>query len=134
MREEPLMHPLFVYFIVFLGAGLGGTLRHAVNVTVPRLLGSDYPYSTILVNAGGSLMMGLMAGWFAYKGDSAQAWRLFLATGVLGGFTTFSTFSLDAALLWERGATWNVAIYVMSSVTLALGGIIGGIGVMRLMG
>ena len=127
------MHPLFVYFIVFLGAGLGGTLRHAVNVTVPRLLGSDYPYSTILVNAGGSLMMGLMAGWFAYKGDSAQAWRLFLATGVLGGFTTFSTFSLDAALLWERGETWNVAIYVMSSVTLALGGIIGGIGVMRLM-
>jgi len=127
------MHPLFVYFIVFLGAGLGGTLRHAVNVIAPRLLGSDYPYSTILVNAGGSLMMGLMAGWFAYKGDSAQAWRLFLATGVLGGFTTFSTFSLDAALLWERGATWNVAIYVMSSVTLALGGIIGGIGVMRLM-
>lgn len=127
------MHPLFVYFIVFLGAGLGGTLRHAVNVIVPRLLGSDYPYSTILVNAGGSFMMGLMAGWFAYKGDSAQGWRLFLATGVLGGFTTFSTFSLDAALLWERGETWNVAIYVMSSVTLALGGIIGGIGVMRLM-
>lgn len=127
------MHPLFVYFIVFLGAGLGGTLRHAVNVIVPRLLGSDYPYSTILVNAGGSFMMGLMAGWFAYKGDSAQGWRLFLATGVLGGFTTFSTFSLDAALLWERGETWNVAIYVMSSVTLALGGIIVGIGVMRLM-
>ena len=127
------MHPLFVYFIVFLGAGLGGTLRHAVNVIAPRLLGSDYPYNTILVNAGGSLMMGLMAGWFAYKGDSAQAWRLFLTTGVLGGFTTFSTFSLDAALLWERGETWNVAIYVMSSVTLALGGIIGGIRVMRLM-
>jgi fluoride exporter len=77
--------------------------------------------------------MGLMAGWFAYKGDSAQAWRLFLTTGVVGGFTTFSTFSLDAALLWERGETWNVAIYVMSSVTLALGGIIGGIRVMRLM-
>ena len=127
------MHSLFVYFIVFLGAGLGGTLRHAVNVIVPRLLGSNYPYSTILVNAGGSFIMGLMAGWFAYKGDSSQAWRLFLATGLLGGFTTFSTFSLDAALLWERGETWNVALYVLSSVTLSLGGIIGGLGVMRIM-
>jgi fluoride exporter len=56
------MHTLFVYFIVFLGAGLGGTLRHAVNVIVPWLLGSDYPYSTILVNAAGSFIMGLMAG------------------------------------------------------------------------
>ena len=127
------MRPLSSYLIVFLGSGLGGALRHAVNVIVPRLLGSDYPYSTILVNVGGSFIMGLMAGWFAFRGDSAQGWRLFLATGILGGFTTFSTFSLDAALLWERGETWNVAIYVMSSVTLALGGIIGGLGIIRLM-
>jgi CrcB protein len=86
------MHALSVYFIVFLGSGLGGALRHAVNVIVPRLLGSDYPHSTILVNVGGSFIMGLMAGWFAFKGDSSQAWRLFLATGVLGGFTTFRHF------------------------------------------
>ena len=127
------MHSLSVYLIVFLGAGLGGALRHAVNVIVPRLLGSDYPFGTILINVGGSTIMGLMAGWFAYKGESAQAWRLFIATGVLGGFTTFSTFSLDAALLWERGETLNVAIYVLTSVTLSLAGISAGLGIMRLM-
>ena len=127
------MHSLSVYLIVFVGAGLGGALRLAVNVIVPRLLGSDYPFSTILVNVGGSIIMGLMVGWFAYKGESAQAWRLFIATGVLGGFTTFSTFSLDAALLWERGETLNVGLYVLSSVILALGGIAGGLAVIRLM-
>ena len=61
------MHALSVYFIVFLGSGLGGALRHAVNVIVPRLLGSDYPHSTILVNVGGSFIMGLMAGWLRSK-------------------------------------------------------------------
>jgi fluoride exporter len=127
------MHPVSSYLIVFLGSGLGGVLRHAVNVIVPRLIGSDYPFSTILVNVGGSFIMGLMAGWFAYKGDSGQVWRLLLATGVLGGFTTFSTFSLDATLLWERGETWKAAIYVMTSVTFALGGLIGGLRIMRLM-
>jgi len=127
------MHALSTYLLVFLGSGLGGALRHAVNVIVPRLLGSNYPHSTILVNVGGSFIMGLMAGWFAFKGDSSQAWRLFLATGVLGGFTTFSTFSLDAALLWERGETLNVGLYVLSSVILALGGIAGGLAVIRLM-
>ena len=127
------MHPLSGYLIVFIGAGLGGTLRHAVNVMVSRLLASNYPYSTIFVNVGGSFLMGLMAGWFAYKGESSQAWRLFLATGVLGGFTTFSTFSLDAALLWERGETLSVALYVLSSVALSLAGIMAGLGVMRVM-
>lgn len=127
------MHPVSSYLIVFLGSGLGGVLRHAVNVIVPRLLGSDYPHSTILVNVGGSFIMGLMAGWFAFKGDSSQAWRLFLATGVLGGFTTFSTFSLDSTVLWQRGEAWNAAIYVTSSVALALGGIIAGLRIMRLM-
>jgi CrcB protein len=127
------MHQLLAYFIVFIGAGLGGALRHGVNEVIPRLLGSNFPYSTILVNVGGSFMMGLMAGWFAYKGESSQAWRLFLATGILGGFTTFSTFSLDFALLWERGENLSVGLYVMSSVILALVGIFAGLGLFRLM-
>ncbi|HKY09829.1 MAG TPA: fluoride efflux transporter CrcB [Candidatus Binatia bacterium] len=127
------MHILSGYLIVFLGAGLGGAARHAVNLIVPRLVASEYPYSTILVNAGGSFFMGLLAGWFAYKGDSAQAWRLFLTTGVLGGFTTFSTFSLDVALLWERGEAWNTAVYVTSSVLLSLCGLFGALRLMRLM-
>jgi CrcB protein len=77
--------------------------------------------------------MGLLAGWFAYKADSSQVWRLFLTTGILGGFTTFSTFSLEVALLWDRGEIWHAGLYVAASVVLAISGIFGGVGLMRLM-
>jgi CrcB protein len=127
------MYALSGYILVFLGAGLGGTLRHTVNITLPRLLGCEYPYGTLFVNVGGSFVMGVLAGWFAFKIGIGPGWRLFLTTGILGGYTTFSTFSLDAALLWERGEPWNAAFYVVSSVTLALCGIFGGLGVVRLM-
>ena len=129
------MHSLYNYLIVFLGAGLGGALRHAVNVIVPRLLSSHYPYSTFIVNVGGSFVMGLIAGWFAYKSGATinQAWRLFLTTGVLGGFTTFSAFSLEVALLLERGESWYAGLYIVASVTLALCGIFGGLGAIRLL-
>ena len=127
------MRQLSTYLIVFVGAGFGGALRHAANVMVSRLVGSPYPFSTFLVSVSGSFAMGLLAGWFAYKGETAQAWRLFLTTGILGGFTTFSTFSLDAALLWERGDAFNAALYVISSVMLALCGIFGGLRVIALM-
>src|SRR5690606_3497690 len=92
------------YLIVFLGGGLGAALRHGVNLGAARLLGTAFPYGTLAVNVAGSLAMGLLAAWFAFRGDAAQHWRLFFATGVLGGFTTFSAFSLDVALLYERGA------------------------------
>ena len=127
------MFSLSDYLIVFLGAGVGGTLRHAVNVIFTRLLGSDFPYNTMFVNVGGSFIMGLIAGWLAYKADWSQGVRLFLTTGILGGYTTFSTFSLDATLLWERGAFWNAGLYVLSSVTLSLCGIFGGLPLIRLM-
>ena len=62
-----------------------------------------FPYGTLTVNVTGSIVMGLLAGYFAFKGDAAQSWRLFLMTGILGGYTTFSAFSLDAIALYERG-------------------------------
>ena len=86
------------FFIVFLGGGLGAALRHGVNLGVARLLGNGFPYATFFINVTGSFVMGLMAAWFAFKGGAPQHWRLFLTTGMLGGYTTFSTFSLDAAL------------------------------------
>src|SRR5664279_798848 len=92
-----------VYLIVFLGGGIGAALRHGVNLTAARALGTAFPYGTFAVNVIGSLAMGLLAAYFAFKGDATQHWRLFFTTGVLGGFTTFSAFSLDAALLCERG-------------------------------
>jgi CrcB protein len=99
---------LTAYLIVFLGAGLGGALRHGINQLVARLVATDFPLATLLINVSGSFAMGLLAGWLAFRGDAPQHWRLFLATGVLGGYTTFSAFSLDAVLLWERGA-WGAA-------------------------
>ena len=92
------------FLIVFIGGGIGASLRHGVNLLTPRLLGTAFPYATMFENVSGSLVMGLLAGYFAFKsGETAQSWRLFLTTGILGGYTTFSTYSLDSLLLYERG-------------------------------
>lgn len=114
------MHAFKGYLIVFLGAGFGGSLRHAVNVVAARLLGYGFPYGTLTVNVAGSLLLGLLAGWFAHRFDPGQSWRLFLVTGVLGGFTTFSAFSLDTAVLYERSGMAVAAFYVATSVGISL--------------
>jgi CrcB protein len=104
------------YLIVFLGVGMGGAARHGINVAALRLLGSGFPYGTLTINTIGSLALGLLVGWFALKAEPGQSWRLFLSTGILGGFTTSSPFSLNAVLLYERGQLWTAAFYVVSSV------------------
>jgi len=91
------------YLLVFIGGGLGATLRHIVNIICPRLFGTAFPYHTFIINITGSSVMGLIAGYLALKGEASQPWRLFLMTGILGGYTTFSAFSLDAAMLYEKG-------------------------------
>lgn len=119
------------YLIVFLGAGFGGALRHGVNLAAARLLGTGFPWGTFAVNLAGSLAMGLLAAWFTFRGDASQSWRLFLTTGILGGFTTFSAFSLDAALLWERGEALLALFYVAGSVAFAIGGLFLGLWIGR---
>ncbi len=119
------------YLIVFLGAGLGGALRHGANLAAARLLGTAFPFGTFAVNLLGSLAMGLIAEYFALRGDASQSWRLFLTTGILGGFTTFSAFSLDAALLWERGEALLALLYVAGSVAFAIGGLFLGLWTVR---
>jgi fluoride exporter len=109
------------YLIVALGSAIGGALRHAVNLGVARLLGTGWPYGTFTVNVVGSFTIGVIAGYFALKGNASQAWRLFLTTGILGGFTTFSAFSLDAVLLYERGRLGLLALYLLGSVALSIG-------------
>lgn len=119
------------FLLVFLGGGLGAALRHGVNLASARLLGTGFPYATLIENVSGSLVMGVLAGYFAFKGDASQPMRLFLATGVLGGYTTFSAFSLDTALLWERGELALAALYVVGSVALSIAGLFAGLALVR---
>jgi CrcB protein len=119
------------FLVVFLGGGIGAALRHGVNILVARLIGTSFPWSTLIENVSGSLVMGVLAGYFAFKGGVSQPWRLFLTTGILGGYTTFSAFSLDVALLYERGETGLAALYVLASVALAIGGLFVGLALVR---
>jgi CrcB protein len=119
------------YLIVFFGGGLGAATRHGMNVAVARALGTAFPYGTLIINITGSIVMGLIAGYFAFKGGASQHWRLFFTTGILGGYTTFSAFSLDAALLYERGALWSSLLYVVLSVMLSILGLFAGLYVVR---
>jgi CrcB protein len=109
-----------LYLIVFLGAGIGGALRHGVNVGAARLFGFAFPFGTLIVNVLGSFLIGLFAGYFAFRPGVDQHMRLFLTTGLLGGFTTFSAFSLDTALLIERHDYWLAGAYVAGSVAAGL--------------
>jgi CrcB protein len=119
------------YLLVFLGGGLGSTLRHIVNIVSARALGTAFPYHTFIINITGSIVMGLIAGYLAFKGETSQPWRLFLMTGILGGYTTFSAFSLDAALLYERGEIGLALFYVLGSVVFSIAGLFAGLALVR---
>ena len=119
------------FLIVFIGGGIGSGIRHGLNIGIARLLGNGFPYATLLINVTGSFIMGAVAAYFAFKGDASQHWRLFLTTGILGGYTTFSTFSLDAALLYERGELGLAASYVLLSVVVSIVGLFAGLALVR---
>ncbi|MBS2037224.1 fluoride efflux transporter CrcB [bacterium] len=116
------------YLIVFLGAGLGGCLRHGVNLLAKSW---TLPWATFFINVTGSLLMGMAVAYLAHRGNLSQHVRLFFTTGVLGGYTTFSTFSLDAATLIERDRPGAACIYLLASVLLGLLGLFGGMRLVR---
>ena len=107
------------YLIVFIGGGIGASLRHGFNLAFARLLGTAFPYATLFENVGGSIVMGVLVAWFAFRGGIPQHWQLFLTTGILGGYTTFSTFSLDVWYLIERGQLLESLGYILASVILS---------------
>lgn len=119
------------FLIVFLGGGLGAAARHGVNMIVAGLVGTSFPFGTLAINVMGSFTMGAIVGYFAFRGEASQHWRLFLTTGILGGFTTFSTFSLETVLLYERGELVSAAIYVITSVGLSVGGLMAALSLLR---
>ena len=109
------------FLLVALGGALGASLRHGVGLVAVRHLPLGWPWGTGFVNIAGSLAMGLLAGWLALKADGAsQEARLFLATGVLGGFTTFSAFSLEVANMLRAGETLKAGLYAGLSVLLGV--------------
>ncbi len=122
-------------FLVFIGGGIGAALRHGVNVSAAAWFGTGFPWGTMIVNVVGSFVIGALTAWFAFRGDAmwTQPLRLFLATGILGGFTTFSAFSLDFALLFERGEIGQGIAYVLASVALSLAAVFAGLFVVRSM-
>lgn len=123
-----------LYLVVFVGAGIGGALRHGVNLAAARLLGDGFPYGTMIVNVAGSFVMGLLAGYFAFRPGIGQHVRLFLTTGLLGGFTTFSAFSLDSALLIERHHYGLAVGYMLGSVVASVAALFAGLAMFRTAG
>ena len=103
---------------VALGGAIGASLRYLSNVGAMRLFGPGFPYATLFVNIAGSFAMGVLVVLLAHKGGMRAA--PFLMTGILGGFTTFSAFSLDACTIYERGQTGLAAAYILGSVSLSI--------------
>ena len=109
------------FLLVALGGAIGASLRHGVGLVAVRHLPLGWPWGTGFVNIAGSLAMGLLAGWLALKAEGAsQEARLFLATGVLGGFTTFSAFSLEVATMLRSGETLKAGLYAGVSVLFSV--------------
>jgi fluoride exporter len=119
------------YLLVFVGGGIGASLRYTINVACARCISTTFPWGTLIINVTGSIVMGLIAGYLAFKGEASQPWRLFLMTGILGGYTTFSAFSLDTALLYERGEIGLALAYVLGSVVLSIAGLFAGLALVR---
>ena len=116
----------------FLLVGLGGALGAMARFGVGRIVGvTALPWATLSVNVLGGFAMGLLAGWLAVRGSGGEGWRLLLGVGVLGGFTTFSAFSLEMMLMLERGAMLTAIGYALASVVLSVGALSLGLGLAK---
>ena len=113
---------------VALGGGMGAWLRFAAGRLIPS---AAFPFATLAVNIVGSFAMGLLVGWLTRQGQGGEGWQLLLGVGVLGGFTTFSAFSLEVVALAQRGATAAAALYVLLSLAGGVLGLIAGLAIMR---
>ena len=116
--------------LVFIGGGIGTALRYCVSLGALRLGVTGFPFATLAVNVVGGLAIGCAAGWLALRGGT-EAWRVFLTTGLLGGFTTFSAFSLETIQLFEEGRIAAAMTYVGLSVALSLMAVAGGLAFVR---
>ena len=116
---------------VALGGAAGSVARYLVGVGSGKVFGLEFPWGTLIINIAGSFLIGVFAELFALKWNLSQAAQAFLTVGICGGFTTFSTFSLDAYLLMQRGEWWPAAAYVVASVALSIGALVAGLYLIR---
>jgi len=130
--------PLFATLFVALGGGTGAALRYQTGRALTHWLGPNtvtaFPWATLTVNVVGSLAMGLLAGFLARHGQGGEHWRLLVGVGLLGGYTTFSSFSLELMLLVERGQPWLAFTYAAISVLAGLTALYLGLVTMRVAG
>ncbi len=117
---------------VALGGAIGSVSRYVVAARVGHVLGTTFPWGTLAVNVAGGLIIGLLAGIMAFTWSASHEMRGFLVTGVLGGFTTFSAFSLEVVNLIERGAWGAAGAYIVLSVALSVGAVLAGLWFARL--
>jgi CrcB protein len=116
---------------VAIGGALGSVARYLVGIGSGKLLGLNFPWGTLIINVVGSFLIGAFVELFALRWDLSQFWRVFLTVGICGGFTTFSTFSLDTYLLMDRGEPWSASAYMVGSVVLSIGGLFAGLQLVR---
>jgi fluoride exporter len=119
------------FLIVALGGGIGAAARYGVNVSSGKILGSDFPWHTLIANIVGCFAMGILTEAMALKLNVSNEMRLFLTTGILGGFTTFSAFALDFALMAARREFLSAGGYVLASVFLSIIGCFLGLAFVR---
>jgi fluoride exporter len=122
---------MFNVLLVALGGAFGASMRHVLSGAVLRWAGPGWPWATFMINVSGSLLIGVLAGWLAFRGEGGTHWRLLLGTGVLGGFTTFSAYSLETALMIERREYVAAATYSLGSVAIGLVAVFVGLWVAR---
>ena len=122
-----------IQFVLAVAAGgaLGAVVRYLVAIGSGRAFGTDFPWGSLIINVTGSFLIGAFTAFFATKWNLSQAMRIFLTVGICGGYTTFSTFSLDAWYLIERGQTWASGAYMIASVALSVGALIAALHLVR---
>jgi fluoride exporter len=121
---------MFNFLLVALGGALGAATRYGVSLALPAREGG-WPLATFLINVSGSLFIGLLAGWLATRDAGGEPWRLLLGVGVLGGFTTFSAYSLETLRMIERGDIVGASTYAIGSVIAGLAAVAIGLAITR---
>ena len=116
---------------VAVGGALGSIARYLVAIGVGRAFGTSFPWGILIINVSGSALIGAFIGLFALRWNLPETVRVFLTVGICGGYTTFSTFSLDAWYLIERGQAWSAFAYIAGSVVLSIGALVGAMQLVR---